>query len=205
MTLAITSACIAGILVGAAVVIARTYNALVQSNQLAGNSFAQIEVQLKRRHDLIPSLVESTRAFLSHERETLESVIKARQQASSSLSGMGGKLNDPAAMQQVASSEGALMGAMGRLSMVIESYPELKANETVATLMEELTSTENRISYARQLYNDMVTKFNIMRCSFPTVAIAGSVGYGNDLQMLQFEDAAAIQNAPKVDLSPVNA
>ncbi len=204
MTLAITAACIAGLLVAAAIVIARTYNALVQSNQLAGNSFAQIDVQLKRRHDLIPSLVESTRAFLGHERETLEAVIKARQQASSNLSGMAGKLNDPTAMQSMASSEGALMGAMGRLSMVIESYPELKANETVASLMEELTSTENRISYARQLYNDMVTKFNIMRSSFPTVAIAGSVGFGSDMQSLQFEDAAEIQNAPKVDLSPVS-
>ena len=197
----IALACVLGVLVGVAIAAVRIYNTLMQSSQLTGNSFAQIEVQLKRRYDLIPSLVESTKAYLGHERETLEAVIKARQQASADLSGLAGKLNDPSAMKSLGASEGALSGAMGRLSMVIESYPELKANETVASLMEELTSTENRISFARQLYNDMVTKFNIQRRSFPTILISGLVGYSSDMNMLEYNDTPEIQHAPKVDFA----
>lgn len=202
MIIGITIGCVVGVIFGLGVFTARTYNTLVSSNQQATNGFAQIEVQLKRRYDLIPSLVEATRAFLSHERETLESVIKARQQAASSLSSASGDLNNAAAMKSLGVSEGMLSGAMGRLSMVIESYPELKANATVAALMEELTSTENRISFARQLYNDLATNFNIQRRSFPTVAVAGSVGFRDDLTMLQLEDSAAIAEAPKVELTP---
>ena len=175
MTTLIVIACVCGLLIALSGAVVRIYNMLVSSSQLADNSFSQIEIQLKRRHDLIPSLVEATRAFLTHERDTLEAVIKARQQASADLAGVAGKLNDPSAMQSLAASEGMLSGAMGRLSMVIEAYPELKANETVAHLTEELTSTENRISFARQLYNDMATKFNIQRRSFPTVVVAGAV------------------------------
>ena len=201
MALLITVACVLGVFVGAAMAVVRIYNRLMQSSQLTKNSFAQIEVQLKRRYDLIPSLVESTKAYLGHERETLEAVIKARQQASTDLSGLAGKLGDPSAMKSLAASEGALCGAMGRLSMVIESYPELKANETVASLMEELTSTENRISFARQLYNDMVTKFNIQRRSFPTILISGLVGYASDMNVLEYSDTPEIQHAPKVDFA----
>ncbi|TWU02143.1 LemA family protein [Stieleria varia] len=196
----IVLACVAGVALGLAGFVVKIYNLLVSSSQQATNGFAQIEVQLKRRHDLIPSLVEATRAFLGHERETLEAVIKARQQASSNLANASGNLTDATAMKGLATSEGALMGAMGRLSMVIESYPDLKANETVANLMEELTSTENRISFARQLYNDLATNFNIQRRCFPTVVVASSVGFGQDLSMLQFDDSAELQHAPKVEL-----
>lgn len=180
----------------------RIYNRLVASKQVAQNGFSQIEIQLKRRYDLIPSLVEAVRAYLGHERETLEAVIAARGDASSKLSGVGGQLNNPAAVGSWAASESALGGAIGRLAMVIEAYPDLKANESVAGLTEELTSTENRIAFARQVYNDSATTFNIMRQSFPTIALASPLGFPDDLTMLQFDDQPQIHQVPKVELVP---
>jgi len=196
----IAGACIC-LAIAAVFVVIGTYNRLVTSSQVAENGFSQIEVQLKRRHDLIPGIVEATRAYLSHESETLEAVIQARQQATANLTSVAGKLRDPAAMQTLAASQDQLSGVMGRLSMVIESYPELKANETVAHLIEELTSTENRISYARQLYNDLATKFNIQRQMFPAILFSRSIGFGDDIVMLQFDDRE-IHQVPSIDLAP---
>ena len=178
----------------------RTYNTLVAKQQLASNGFAQIEVQLKRRYDLIPSLVEVVSSYLSHERETLEAVITARNQASSQLKNVQGKLSDVGVVQSFAGAESALTGALGRMSMVIEDYPELKANESITRLTEELTSTENRISFAREVYNDTVTKFNVYRRTFPNVMFSSTVGFDSDLSLLEFEDAEQIQHAPKVEL-----
>ncbi|MGB7329433.1 MAG: LemA family protein [Rubripirellula sp.] len=183
-----------------ATLVIRTYNRLVAGHQIVGNSFAQIEVQLKRRYDLIPSLVEAVRAYLDHEHETLEAVIAARSQASSKLPGVGQQLNDPNVVGQWAASESALGGAIGRLAMVIEAYPELKADGRVAGLTEELTSTENRIAFARGLYNDGVTTFNIRRQSFPAIVFAAAIGFGDDLVCLQFDDQPEIYQAPKVEL-----
>lgn len=205
MLVAIIAAAAIGMVVGfafAAVTLAvRVYNTLTSGEQAAINAFSQIEVQLKRRHDLIPNLVESTRSYLSHERETLEAVIRARQQASANLDGASGAAKRPADLRSIAVSESALGGALGRLSMVIESYPDLKANETVARLMEELTSSENRIGFARQLFNDLVTQFNVARRRFPAVLIAGTVGFSADMETLQFDDEPQIHDAPVVNLA----
>ncbi|TWU24138.1 LemA family protein [Novipirellula galeiformis] len=190
----------AGLVVAISIFVARTYNVLLGLFEETRNSFSQIEVQLKRRYDLIPSLVEAARSYLSHERETLEAVISARQQASSKLNGLQNNLTDASAVRSWAASEEALGGAIGRLSMVIEAYPALKANESIAQLTEELTSTENRISFARQLYNDMATQFNIRRQNFPTVLFSPSIGFGDNIELLQFDDHAEIQHAPKFEL-----
>ena len=178
------------------------YNRLVALKNRFQNGFSQIEVQLKRRYDLIPNLVEVAKGYLSHERETLEAVIKARNSAASALDALaksGGA--DAGAMAQLQGSEGALAGALGRFNVVMEQYPELKADQTMANLSEEMTSTENRISFARQAYNDAIMAYNSYRQSFPQVVIAGMFGHGSDAQLLTFDDAAEIREAPKVSFS----
>ena len=178
------------------------YNRLVALKNRFQNGFSQIEVQLKRRYDLIPNLVEVANGYLSHERETLEAVIKARNSAASALDALaksGGA--DAGAMAQLQGSEGALVGALGRFNVVMEQYPELKADQTMANLSEEMTSTENRISFARQAYNDAIMAYNSYRQSFPQVVIAGMFGHGSDAQLLTFDDAAEIREAPKVSFS----
>ena len=175
----------------------KLYNQLMAMSQTAINGFAQIEVQLKRRHDLIPNLVEATRGYMTHENSTLTSVIEARNQASHNLKVSSGTASD---LQAIAASEAALGGAMAKFSMVMEAYPNLKADQSVASLMEELTSTENRISFARQLFNDLVTQFNMMRNRFPAVVFAAWIGYREDMSLLEYADAAAFESAPKVDL-----
>ncbi len=178
------------------------YNRLVALKNRFQNGFSQIEVQLKRRYDLIPNLVEVAKGYLSHERETLEAVIKARNSAASALDALaksGGA--DAGAMAQLQGSEGALAGALGRFNVVMEQYPELKADQTMANLSEEMTSTENRISFARQAYNDAIMAYNSYRQSFPQVVIAGMFGHGADAQLLTFDDAAEIREAPKVSFS----
>ena len=185
--------------IGGAIMI---YNRLVALKNRFQNGFSQIEVQLKRRYDLIPNLVEVAKGYLSHERETLEAVIKARNSAASALEALaksGGA--DAGAMTQLQGSEGALAGALGRFNVVVEQYPELKADQTMANLTEEMTSTENRISFARQAYNDAVMAYNTYRQSFPQVVVAGMVGHGSDAQLLTFDDAAEIREAPKVSFS----
>ena len=180
--------------------VVNVYNHLVKLKNRYLNSFSQIEVQLKRRYDLIPNLVETTRSYLTHERETLEAVIQARNQASQGLAQAAQAPGNGNAMKALMGAESSLMGALGRLSVVMEDYPELKANETVATLTEELTSTENKIAFSRQAYNDSVTQYNIYRETFPTVVFAGMLGHAETAEMLEFADEAEIQNAPQVSL-----
>jgi len=189
------------VILAVATLVIRTYNSLVAWDEIAVNSFSKIEVQLKRRYDLIPNLVEAASGYLSHERETLEAVIEARNQASSKLSGVNKNLGNHGAMQTFAGAEVALTGALGRLAMVIEDYPDLKANTSIASLTEELTSTENRISFAREVYNDTATKFNVARRIFPTVVFASAIGFERELSMLEFADREEIQHAPRVSLT----
>ncbi|MBW2542786.1 MAG: LemA family protein [Deltaproteobacteria bacterium] len=176
------------------------YNKLIALKNRYQNAFAQIEVQLKRRYDLIPNLVETVKGYMSHERETLEAVIHARNQALSGLQRAASDPGDPGAIQNLASAEGVLGGAMGRLLALAESYPDLKASENMKQLTEELTSTENKVSFSRQAFNDSVTAYNIYRQSFPTVIFAGMFGHAQDASLLEF-DSAAIAEAPKVSFS----
>ncbi len=197
----IAAAVFLGLAVGIFVYVSKTYNNLVAFKNQSENGFAQIEVQLKRRYDLIPNLVECVKGYITHESETLEKVIAARNQAASGLAGIAANPANAAAMQSWMGAEGALVGAMGRLSVVMEDYPELKANENVAQLTEELTSTENKISFARQSYNDWVTNFNTYRQSFPTVFFAPSIGFADDLTYVEFDESEDIETAPTVALT----
>ncbi len=149
------------------------YNGLVTLRNRFKNAFAQIEVQLKRRYDLIPNLVETAKGYLKHERETLEAVIAARNAAASATSKAAAHPEDGSAIKGLAGAEGALSGALGRLFALAEAYPDLKANQNMMQLTEELTSTENKIAFARQAYNDAVMAYNTKRETFPTVIIAG--------------------------------
>ncbi|MGP5324757.1 LemA family protein [Vreelandella titanicae] len=174
------------------------YNRLVSLKNRFENAFAQIEVQLKRRHDLIPNLVETAKGYLSHERETLQSVIEARNTAAAGLKAAAANPGSAKAMADLGGAEGALTQAMGRLNVVMEAYPDLKASENMQQLSEELTSTENKVAFARQSFNDAVMHYNTYRQSFPPVAVAGMFGHGQDASLLEFEDSAQIQVAPTV-------
>ena len=181
-----------------AVYAAVVYNALVRYKNRGENAFAQIDVQLKRRHDLIPNLVETARGYLKHERETLESVTSARNSAAGALKNLAGNLADAGAVQQLASAENALAGALGQLQIAVEAYPDLKASANMSQLSEELSSTENKIAFARQSYNDMATEYNTYRQSFPPILFAGMFGHRSDISTLEFEDREQIQQAPKI-------
>jgi len=161
--------------VGAAVLVfaISIYNRLVTGRNGYRNAFSQIDVQLKRRHDLIPNLVETAKAYLKHERQTLEAVVAARNTAVTAGRAAAANPGDPEAMTGLSSAEGALTGSLSRLLAVAEAYPDLKANQTMAQLMEELSSTENRISFARQAFNDAVMTYNNSRETFPGVLLAG--------------------------------
>lgn len=174
------------------------YNRLVSLKNRFENAFAQIEVQLKRRHDLIPNLVETAKGYLSHERETLQSVIEARNTAAAGLKAAAANPGSAKAMADLGGAEGVLTQAMGRLNVVMEAYPDLKASENMQQLSEELTSTENKVAFARQSFNDAVMHYNTYRQSFPPVAVAGMFGHGQDASLLEFEDSAQIQVAPTV-------
>ncbi len=180
-----------GLLIGA-------FNKLVTYRNRYKNAFAQIEVQLKRRYDLIPNLVETAKGYMSHERETLEAVISARNQASVGLQAAAKDPGNAAAIQGLAGAEGLLTGAMGRLFAVAEQYPDLKANQNMMQLTEELTSTENKVAFARQAFNDSVTVYNTYRQTFPTVIFAGMFGHGQDPALLEYDDSEQIKEAPKV-------
>lgn len=174
------------------------YNQLVALKNRQENGFSQIEVQLKRRYDLIPNLVETAKAYMAHERETLEAVINARNDAAAGLAAAAGDPSNGAAIQELAGAEGILGSAMSRLNVVMEAYPDLKANQNMMQLTEELTSTENKVAFARQAFNDQVTEYNTYRSSFPPVMVAATFGHSTDAELLEFEDSAAIQAAPKV-------
>lgn len=174
------------------------YNQLVTLKNRYKNAFAQIEVQLKRRYDLIPNLVESAKGYLKHERGTLESVIAARNEASTMLAKAAATPGGAEAMKDLMGAEGKLSGAMMNMKMVMEAYPDLKASQNMMQLSEELTSTENKVSFARQAFNDQVMAYNTYRQSFPPVFFAPMFGHTQDAALLEFEDSAAIQAAPKV-------
>ncbi len=174
-----------------------TFNRLVTLRNRYQNAFAQIEVQLKRRHDLIPNMVEIAKGYMKHERETLEAVIQARNMAAGGLEQAAANPGDAAAIHGLASAEGVLTGTLGRLFALAESYPDLKANENMMQVSEELGSTENKVAFSRQAFNDAVTRYNTYRQRFPTVLLAGMFGHGQDASHLQF-DSEAIAEAPQI-------
>jgi len=168
------------------------YNRLVGSRNGYKNAFAQIDVQLKRRYDLIPNLVETAKGYIKHERETLEAVIKARNSAVSAVQAAAANPGDATAMRGLAGAEGQLTASLGRLFAVAEAYPDLKANQNMMQLSEELTSTENKVAFARQAYNDSVMSYNNQREMFPGSLIAGMFNF-TPAQLLELDEPAARQ------------
>jgi len=179
--------------------VAGIYNGLVGLRNRFKNAFAQIDVQLKRRYDLIPNLVETAKGYLKHERETLEAVIKARNVAYTASQSAAANPADAGAMKGLLSAEAGLTGALSRLMVVSEQYPDLKANQNMMQLTEELTSTENKISFARQAYNDSVMAYNTKRETFPNVIFSGMFGF-LPAELFKIDDATE-RNAPKVQFT----
>jgi LemA protein len=175
------------------------YNGLVTARNGYKNAFAQIDVQLTRRHDLIPNLVETAKGYLAHERQTLEAVITARNAAVAGLKAAAANPGDAAAIQQLAGAEGALSGALGRLFALAEAYPDLKANRNMMQLSEELTTTENKVSFSRQAFNDSVMGYNNKREMFPGSVIAGMFSF-LPAQLLEIE-APEKREVPKVSFT----
>jgi LemA protein len=175
------------------------YNTLITLRNRFRNAFSQIDVQLKRRHDLIPNLVETAKGYMQHERETLEAVIAARNQAVAAQQRASASPGDPGAMSSLGAAEGALTGVIGRLFAVAESYPDLKANQNMLALQEELTSTENKVAFARQAFNDAVMAYNNSRETFPANVIAGMTGFG-PAQFFEIETPKE-REAPRVSFT----
>jgi LemA protein len=186
-----------GILIAVAVWAISIYNGLVALRNRFKNAFAQIDVQLKRRYDLIPNLVEIAKGYIKHERETLEAVIKARNQAVAAASAANANPASPAAIQGLGAAEGALTGVLGRMFALAEAYPDLKANTNMISLQEELASTENKVAFARQAFNDSVMEYNTKRESFPDNIFAGMFGFGA-AELLAATESAEERKAPKV-------
>ena len=174
------------------------FNSLVSLRNRYKNAFAQIEVQLKRRYDLIPNLIETAKGNMKHERETLDSVITARNAAAKGLSAAASDPGNAAAIAELIGAEDALAGALGKFNVVMEAYPDLKANQNMMQLSEELTTTENKVAFARQAFNDAVMEYNTYKQTFPPVFFAATFGHAQDASLLEFEDSAAFQQAPKV-------
>jgi len=195
----VTGLILIGIVVAAVVFVIAIYNGLVTARNAYKNAFAQIDVQLTRRYDLIPNLVETAKGYIKHERETLEAVIAARNQAVAGLKAAQASPGDPAAMKQLSGAEGVLTGAMGRFMALAEAYPDLKANQNMMQLSEEITSTENRVSFARQAFNDAVMAFNNKVQVFPNNLVAGPFGF-TTAEMLQIEKPE-MRAAPKVSFT----
>lgn len=195
----ISGTLIAFIVVGLIIVYAiMVYNKLVDLKNRGVNSFAQIEVQLKRRYDLIPNLVNTAKGYLQHERETLEAVIAARDSASKLLGEFSGNLGNVAAASAFTAAEGTLGNLLSGLRVTMEAYPDLKASTNMAQLTEELTNTENMVGFSRQAYNDMVQEYNTYKQSFPQLLFAGIFGHRDDMNMLEFADSEQIKQAPEV-------
>ena len=184
-----------GVVVLAILAAAGVYNGLVVSRNRYKNAFAQIDVQLKRRYDLIPNLIECVKGYMAHEKGTLEAVVAARTNAFAASQKAAANPGDPAAMQALSQAEAQMGSSLGRLIAVAEAYPDLKANQNMMSIQEELTSTENKISFARQAFNDMVTAFNTQRQVFPAVIFANLLGF-TDAALL--EAAPTEREAPKV-------
>ena len=176
------------------------YNGLVALRNRFKNAFAQIDVQLKRRYDLIPNLVETVKGYIKHERETLEAVIKARNQAVAAAQAAGANPGNPAAMQNLGQAEGALTGMLGKMFALAEAYPDLKANQNMLSLQEELSSTENKVAFSRQAFNDAVMDYNTKRESFPDSIFAGMFNFG-PAELLAATESPEERKAPKVSFS----
>lgn len=182
------------------IIMVRIYNQLVTLKAQFENGFAQIEVQLRRRHDLIPNLVETVKGYLHHEQSTLTAVIEARNAASTLLKSVRAHPTDGASMAMLGQAESRLGQALGGLSVQMEAYPELKANDNIQQLFEELTATENRVAFARQAFNDGVTAYNIYRKTFPSILVANSLGHSQDGALLIIEDPQSYHQTPQVTL-----
>ena len=193
----ITTLVIVGVLIVLVMIVVGIYNKLVTLKNRFENAFSQIEVQLQRRYDLIPNLIETVKGYMAHEKDTLEAVIQARNQAQSSLQAASQNPGDASAIAGLAGAEGMLGGALGRIFALSESYPDLKANQNMANLQEELSSTENKVAFSRQAFNDSVTAYNTYKQTFPPVFFAGMFGHGQDGTLLEFE-SKKIAEAPKV-------
>ena len=186
-----------GIIVALVVWAIAIYNGLVALRNRFKNAFAQIDVQLKRRYDLIPNLVETAKGYIKHERETLEAVIKARNVAQSAAQAAAASPGNPGAMQNLGQAEGVLTGMLGRMFALAEAYPDLKANQNMLSLQEELSSTENKVAFSRQAFNDAVMSYNTKRESFPDTIFAGMFGFG-PAELLAATESAEERKAPKV-------
>lgn len=174
----------------------KIYNALVRMRERCKNAFSQIDVQLKRRHDLIPNLVETAKGYMAHEKETLDSVMQARASATQAQINVNGDPTNAAAMKDLAQSEGMLTGALGKLMAVAEAYPDLKANQNMMQLTEELTTTENKVAFSRQAFNDSVLRYNEYKQTFPPVIFAGMFNF-DDAEYFEIEEPGE-REAPKV-------
>ncbi len=198
MAVLIVFGVLALIVIATVLYIASIYNRLVQLENRYENAFAQIEVQLKRRHDLIPNLVETAKGYLEHEQETLQNVTEARNQAQKGLEEAANNPGDSEMMENLAGLENMLSNALGRFMVTVEDYPDLKASENMQQLHEELTTTENKISFARQAYNDAVMNYNTYRESFPAIILAPAFGHPDEASHLEFKNREELEEAPDV-------
>ena len=203
-TLAMSGGLIAVLVIGGVLILIilfaiGIYNKLVVGRNRVKNAYAQIDVQLNRRYDLIPNLVETAKGYMKHERETLEAVTEARNTAAAAAKAVASDPTNGAAMKSLAGAEGTLSGLLSNLNVSMEAYPDLKASQNMMQVQEELTSTENKVAFARQAYNDSVMQFNVQRESFPDSIIAGMFNF-QEAQMFEVEDDK-VREVPKVDFS----